>query len=67
MKIGIIVTGYVDRAVAKHAIKSGHQVMISNSRSLDTLSNLAAEVGCIPGTREDAIEFGEVIIITIPY
>ncbi|OKH87365.1 NADPH-dependent F420 reductase [Thalassospira sp. TSL5-1] len=67
MKIGIIGAGYVGRAVAKHAIKSGHQVMICNSRSVNTLSNLAAELGCTPGTREDAIEFGDVVVIAIPY
>ena len=40
MKIGIIGAGFVGRAIAKLAIKAGHEVMLSNSRDPRTLFSL---------------------------
>jgi 8-hydroxy-5-deazaflavin:NADPH oxidoreductase len=66
MKIGIIGAGFVGRAIGKLAVKAGHQVMLSNSRGPQTLFSLPHGVGCEIGTVEEAIGFGDVVVIAIP-
>lgn len=66
MKIGIIGAGFVGRAVAKQAIKAGHQVMLSNSRGPQTLFSLKPMIGCETGTATEAAIFGEIVIIAVP-
>lgn len=66
MKIGIIGAGFVGRAVAKQAIKAGHQVMLSNSRGPQTLFSLKLMIGCETGTATEAAIFGEIVIIAVP-
>lgn len=67
MKIGIIGAGFVGRAIAKLATQSHHQVMISNSRGVETLSSYGPGLGCAIGTRDNAIAFGDVVVIAIPF
>jgi 8-hydroxy-5-deazaflavin:NADPH oxidoreductase len=50
MKIGIIGAGFVGRVVGNLAVRSGHQVMLSNSRGPETLFSLRHGVGCDVGT-----------------
>ena len=45
MKIGIIGAGRIGRAIAKHLARSGHYVIVSNSRGPESLSSLVAELG----------------------
>lgn len=66
MKIGIIGAGFVGRAVAKQAIKAGHQVMLSNSRGPQTLFSLKPMIGCETGTATEAAIFGEIVVIAVP-
>ena len=66
MKIGIIGAGFVGRAVAKLAIKAGHQVMLSNSRGPQTLFSLKPMIGCEIGTAADAASFGDLVVIAVP-
>lgn len=66
MKIGIIGAGFVGRAVAKLAIKAGHQVMLSNSRGPQTLFSLKPMLGCEIGTSTQAAVFGEIVVIAVP-
>src|SRR3989344_392584 len=66
MKIGIIGAGFVGRVVGKLAVQAGHQVMLSNSRVHETLFSLRYGVGCEVGTVDDAVAFGEVVIVAIP-
>lgn len=66
MRIGIIGAGFIGRAVASHAVKHGHDVMISNSRSPETLGSTVVAIGCKAGTAEEAAAFGEVIVVAIP-
>lgn len=66
MKIGIIGAGFVGRAIAKLAIRSGHQVMLSNSRGPQTLFSLGPMIGCETGTATDAARFGDMVIIAVP-
>lgn len=66
MKIGIIGAGVVGRAVGKLAVRSGHPVMLSNSRGPQTLFSLRYSVGCELGTVEEAIAFADIVIVAIP-
>lgn len=66
MKIGIIGAGFVGRAVAKLAIKAGHQVMLSNSRGPQTLFSLKPMIGCEIGTATQAASFGDIVVIAVP-
>jgi predicted dinucleotide-binding enzyme len=66
MKIGIIGAGFVGRAIAKLAIDAGHQVMLSNSRSPQTLFSLKPMIGCEIGTAQEAARFGDVVVIAVP-
>ena len=67
MKIGIIGAGFVGRIIGTKAIEVGHEVMISNSRGPQTLFSLRGGIGCEIGTVDDAIAFGDVVIIAIPF
>ena len=66
MKIGIIGAGFVGRAIAKLAIKAGHEVMLSNSRDPRTLFSLKPMIGCETGTATEAANFGQVVVIAVP-
>ena len=66
MKIGIIGAGYVGRAIAAAGVRTGHDVMISNSRGPRTLTSDAVVLSCKVGTTEEAAAFGEVVVVAIP-
>lgn len=68
MKIGIIGAGNIGSTVAKLFVDAGHQVAISNSRGPETLDKLASELGdnAEASTVENAIDFGDVVLISIP-
>jgi predicted dinucleotide-binding enzyme len=67
MKIGILGAGYIGRALATLAKNSGHDVMLSNSRGPETLSSTAAAIGCRVGTAEEAANFGDVVVVAVPF
>jgi len=56
MKIGIIGAGNIGRAIARHLTRSGHDVILSNSRGPESLKSLVAELGqkAKAGTVEEA-------------
>ncbi|WP_437890340.1 NADPH-dependent F420 reductase [Phytobacter sp. V91] len=66
MKIGIIGAGFVGRAIAKLAIAAGHEVMLSNSRSPQTLFSLKPMIGCEIGSACEAARFADVVVIAVP-
>ena len=66
MKIGIIGAGYVGRAIGKKGVETGHDVMLSNSRGPQTLMSTASATGCKVGTMDEAIAFGDVVVVAIP-
>lgn len=49
MKIGTIGAGNVAQAIARHAVKHGHEVVLSNSRGPASLAELAADLGPLAG------------------
>jgi predicted dinucleotide-binding enzyme len=66
MRIGIIGAGFIARGLALHAIRSGHEVMLSNSRGPQTLGSAAAALRCQVGTVDDAARFGDVVFLALP-
>lgn len=68
LKIGIIGTGHIGGTLAKHWAKAGHELVIS-SRHPEQLRDLASALGpkVRVGTPKEAAEFGEVVVISVPY
>ncbi|MGC9975060.1 MAG: NAD(P)-binding domain-containing protein [Gaiellaceae bacterium] len=68
MKIGIIGAGNIGGTLARHFVRAGHEVAVSNSRGPETLQDLAAELGrgARAVTPPEAIAFGEVVVVSIP-
>ena len=69
MKIGIIGSGNIGGTAAKLFVNAGHEVAISNSRGPESLTSFVNSVGpnIKAKTVEDAIKFGEVILLAIPW
>ena len=65
---GIIGAGNIGSQVARAVIAHGHDVVISNSRGPETLSDLIADLGdaARAATAEEAAEAGEVVVVTVP-
>jgi predicted dinucleotide-binding enzyme len=68
MKIGIIGTGDIGGALARHWGAAGHQLLIS-SRHPEELEELARQIGpnVKVGTPREAAAFGEVVLVSVPY
>ncbi len=68
LKIGIIGTGDIGGALARHWARAGHQLVIS-SRHPEQLQSLARELGpnVKVGTPREAAAFGEVIMLAVPF
>mgnify|MGYP001313807382 FL=1 len=68
INIGIIGTGNIGGALARHWVNAGHEVFIS-SRHPEELQALADELGprAHAGTPAEAADFGEVVIVSVPY
>jgi len=68
MKIGIIGTGEIGGALARHWAAAGHQLLIS-SRHPEQLQTLAKQLGpnVTVGTPREAAAFGEVVMLAVPY
>lgn len=66
--VGIIGAGHIGTAVAKGLIAQGHDVVISNSRGPETLSELVAELGdrATAATPAEAGAAGEWVVVTVP-
>src|SRR6185503_2145514 len=66
--IGLIGAGQIGSQVARLAVRSGYDVVISNSRGPDTLSDLVAELG--PKARAvtvlEAAKAGDIVVVTVP-
>jgi len=67
-KIGIIGSGHIGGTIGGLWIKKGHPVMFS-SRHPEELQEMVTKLGSLAqaGTVEQAIAFGDVLFITVPY
>jgi predicted dinucleotide-binding enzyme len=68
LKIGIIGTGRIGGALARHWVAAGHEVLMS-SRHPEELEPLAKELGprARVGTPQEAAAFGSVVVVSVPY
>ncbi len=68
LKIGIIGTGDIGGALARHWARAGHELVIS-SRHPEQLQGLAKELGpkVRVGTPREAAAFGDVVLVSVPY
>lgn len=66
--IGLIGSGNIGSTLAKLAVDAGHQVVLSNSRGPQTLTDLVARLGpaASAGTAEQAAAAGDLVVVTIP-
>ena len=67
--IGLIGSGHIGTAIARQAIAQGHDVVLSNSRGPETLSDLVAELGehARAATAEEAAAAGDLAVVTVPF
>jgi predicted dinucleotide-binding enzyme len=66
--IGLIGAGHIGSTVAKLAVDAGYDVVLSNSRGPETLSDLVSQLGerARAATAEEAAEAGDLVVVTIP-
>jgi 8-hydroxy-5-deazaflavin:NADPH oxidoreductase len=66
--LGLIGAGHIGSQVARLAIASGYDVVISNSRGPSTLTALVAELGprARAATVLDAAKAGDVVVVSVP-
>ena len=69
MRIGIIGAGKIGGTLAELWAKAGHQVAVANSRGPDSLKDLVEAIGSSARamTVEDAANFGEVVLLAVPF
>jgi predicted dinucleotide-binding enzyme len=66
MNIGIIGAGHIGGTLTRRLTALGHTVFVANSRSPETLSDLAADTGAKAVSVTEAAVSGAVVIVTIP-
>ena len=66
--IGLIGAGHIGSQLARLAVANGYDVVISNSRGPETLTDLVQELGARAraGTTAQAAEAGDIVVVTIP-
>lgn len=66
MKIGIIGAGKIGGTLVRRLRELGHDVTVSNSRSPETLAELAEETGATAVWAKDAAADADLVIVSIP-
>jgi predicted dinucleotide-binding enzyme len=66
--IGLIGAGHIGSQVARLAVANGYDVVLSNSRGPETLTDLVAELGprARAGTPDEAARAGDLVVVTVP-
>jgi 8-hydroxy-5-deazaflavin:NADPH oxidoreductase len=68
VKIGIVGAGRIGRALAVRFTEAGHDVVLSNSRGPETLTDVVRSLGdrARAGSVADAARWGDVVVIAVP-
>ena len=66
--IGLIGSGHIGSTLAKLAVDAGYDVVLSNSRGPDTLTDVVEPLGpkARAATAEEAATAGDIVVVTIP-
>ena len=66
--MGLIGAGHIGSQIARLAVKHGYEVVISNSRGPETLTELVAELGprARAATPSEAAAAGDIVVVTVP-
>src|SRR3954453_11010143 len=66
--IGLIGSGHIGGTVARLAVDAGHDVVLSNSRGPETLTDLVDQLGprARAATAAEAAAAGDVVMVTVP-
>jgi hypothetical protein len=69
MNVGFIGAGRIGGGLATQLASAGHQVLLSFRRDQADLDRLAAQIGAgaSTGSPADAVAFGEVVVISVPW
>lgn len=67
--IGFIGAGHIGAALAQLATAAGYEVVLSNSRSPDTLHDLVDQLGphARAATPAEAAAAGDIVVVTVPF
>jgi len=66
MKVGIIGSGAMARAIGKHAVNVGYSVMVSNTRGKSGAESIAQALGCVAGSAQEAASYGDLVVLAVP-
>lgn len=68
MTIGTIGAGRIAKAFAKHVVRTGNKIILSNKGKAESLDNVVDELGSLakPGTLEDVLQC-DIILFSIPW
>ena len=66
--VGFIGSGHIGAVVARLSVAAGYQVIMSNSRGPQTLTDLVGELGSLAeaATSEQAAAAGDLVVVAIP-
>lgn len=69
MRIGIIGSGHIGGNAGRLFAQAGHEVLFSFSRDPQTLADAVAAAGPLArtGTPREAVEFGDVVLFSVPW
>src|SRR3982074_2008667 len=67
MQIGIIGAGHIGGNIARQAARVGHTLKLSFARDQAKLEELARELGASVGSPSEAVAFGDIVVIAVPW
>ena len=69
MRIGIVGSGRIGGTLARLFAEAGHEVAVSNSRGREAVAPVVGEIGggVRAATVEEAVEFGEIVVLALPW
>ena len=67
MRIGVIGAGRIGGNAARLFARAGHDVLVSFSRDQRKLEALAAEIGGRAGTPREAVQFADVVMLSVSW
>jgi predicted dinucleotide-binding enzyme len=67
LKIGIVGAGRIGGNLAAQWVGRGHDVLLSFKRDRDELAEMADAIGARWGSVGDAVEHGDVVVVSVPW